>query len=120
MNNKASGLDNISIKILKTGALIMQLLEDCSRALNRDRAKIWTKSGIIPLPKKGYLGDTGNYRGISLTSLAAKIYNKLLPERIRSHLDPFLRINQNVFSPKRSTVAHIVTLRRLIKGYTQS
>ena len=119
-NNKASGLDNVPIEILKTWALVMQLLEDCNRVLNGDRAKIWIKSGIIPLPKKGDLGDTGNYRGISLTVVAAKIYNKLLPERIRSHLDPFLRINQNGFRPERSTVAQIVTLRRLIKDYTQS
>ena len=93
----------------------MQLLEVCERTLNGDRAKIWVKSGIIPLPKKGDLGDTVNYHGISLTVVAAKIYNKLLLERIRSHLDPLLRIKQNSFRPGRSTVAQIVALRRLIE-----
>ena len=70
----------------------------------------------MPLPKKGNLGDTGNYCGISLTVVAAKIYNKLLLERIRSHLEPLLRINQNDFHTGKSTAAQIVTLRRLIEG----
>ena len=94
----------------------MKLLEVFNRTLNGDRAKIWVKSRIIPLPKKGDLADTGNYCGISLKVVAAKIDNELLLEIIRSHLDLLLRINQNGFRPGRSTVAQIVTLRRLTKG----
>ena len=37
-------------------------------------------------------------------------------ERIRSHLEPLLRINQNGFHTGKSTAAKIVTLRRLIEG----
>ena len=48
--------------------------------------------------------------------VAAKIYNKLLLERIRSHLDPLPRINQSDFCPGSSTVAQTVTLRRLNEG----
>ena len=55
------------------GALNMHLLEVWNRTLNGNRAKIWVKSGIIPLPKKGDLGGTGSYGGISLTVVAAKI-----------------------------------------------
>ena len=29
-----------------------------------------------------------SYRGISLMSIAAKVYNKILLNRIRAHLDP--------------------------------
>ena len=49
----------------------------CNKTFNGDRPNIWVKSGIIPLPKKGDLGDTRNYRGISLTVTAAKIYKFL-------------------------------------------
>ena len=35
-----------------------------------------------PFPKKGDLGLAKNYRGITLTSIAAKIYNALLRNRI--------------------------------------
>ena len=38
----------------------------------------WTKGCILPFPKKGDLGITKNYRGITLTAIAAKVYNALL------------------------------------------
>ena len=57
-----------------------------------------------------------NVCGIFLTVVAAKIYDKLLLERIRSHLDPLPRINQSDFRPGSSTVAQTVTLRRLTEG----
>ena len=36
------------------------------------------KGCILPFPKKGDLGLVKNYRGITLTSIAPKIYNALL------------------------------------------
>ena len=115
-NNKADGLDNIPIEVWKSGALDQQLLDVCNRTFNGDRPNMWVKSGLVPLPKKGDLGDTGNYRGISLTVTAAKIYNKILLNRIRPYVDPLLRENQNGFRAGRSTLAQILTLRRLIEG----
>ena len=35
-----------------------------------DVPEIWRKGGILPLPKKGELGQTTNYRGITLTAAA--------------------------------------------------
>ena len=60
-----------------------------------------------------------NYRGISLTPTAAKIYSKLLLHRIRPVLENILRDNQNGFREKRSTTAQIFTLRRIIEGVKQ-
>ena len=37
---------------------------------------------ILPFPKKGDLGLAKNYRGITLTSIAAKVYNAQLRNRI--------------------------------------
>ena len=48
----------------------------------------WITNVIIPLPKKGDLSLMTNYRGISLMSIAAKVYNKILLNRIRPHVDP--------------------------------
>ena len=62
------------------------------------------------------MGDTGNYRGISLTVIAKKIYNKILLDRRRPHLAPLLRVNQNGFRTGRSTLPQILTLCRLIEG----
>jgi len=36
--------------------------------------------------------------------------------RIKPHLEPILRMNQNGFRPNRSTIGQILTLRRLIEG----
>ena len=115
-NNKADGLDSIPIEVWKSGALNQQLLDICNKTLNGDRPKVWVKSAIVPLPKKGDLGNAGNYRGISLTATAAKIYNKILLGRIRPHLEPLLRVNQNGFRAGRSTLSQILTLRRIIEG----
>ncbi|KAG1678569.1 putative elongator complex protein 3 [Nymphon striatum] len=60
-------LDDIPIEVWKTGALIDPLLQVCNKTFHGDKPKIWGKSGLVPLPKKGDLGYTKNYRGISLT-----------------------------------------------------
>ena len=107
-NNKASGLDEIPIEVWKSGAWNTQLLEVCNKTLNGDKPDMWAKSGIVAVPKKGDLGLTTNYRGISLTATAAKIYNKMILERIRPHLDPILRINQNGFRGGRSMLVTFI------------
>ena len=71
---------------------------------------------IIPVPKSGDLSKTDNYRGISLICIIAKIYNRLILNRIRSVINLRLRINQNGFRPQRTTVAQILALRRIIEG----
>jgi len=45
-----------------------------------------------------------------------KLYNRMILNRLRPCLDPLLRISQNGFRQKRSTVGQIVALRRLIEG----
>ena len=61
-----------------------------------------------------------NYRGISLLPIAAKMYNKLIQNRLLSKIEPILRNNQNGFRAGRSTLSQILTLRRIIDGITFS
>ena len=49
-NNKASGLADIPGEVWKTGALNAELLDFCNTTLNGDKPKIWSASGIIPVP----------------------------------------------------------------------
>ena len=49
------------------------------------------KGWILPFSKKGDLGLAKNYRGITLTSIAAKIYNVLQRNRIEPQIDNLLR-----------------------------
>ena len=47
--------------------------------------------------------------------IPAKIYNKLILNRIRPKLEPILRKNQNGFRPGRSTLGQVLKLRRIIE-----
>ena len=48
-------------------------------------------------------------------SYAAKGYNKILLMRLRDGLESKLRYNQNGFCPDRSTLQHVLALRRLFE-----
>ena len=74
------------------------------------------KGCILPFPKKGDLGLAKNYRGITLTSIAAKIYNALLRNCIEPKIDNILRKNKNGFRRNRSTTSQILTIRRILEG----
>ena len=60
-NGKASGLDDILIEVWKTKGLLDPLLDVCNITYYGDKPKIWAKSGLVPFPKKGDLGNTNNY-----------------------------------------------------------
>ena len=79
----------------------------------------WITNVIIPLPKKRDLSLMTNYRGISLMSIAAKMYNKILLNRIRPQVDPLLRKNQAGFRPGRSSAQQIHILRRIMEGFKE-
>ena len=115
---KASGEDGITPEILKRCNLDDIILEFCNIALTNgnERPDQWSIINIIPIPKSGDLSLGGNYRGISLSSLVAKVYNKMLLNRIRPRLDPLLRPNQNGFRTGRTTISQILALRRMIEG----
>ena len=53
---------------------------------------------------------------MSLTSIAAKIYNALLRNHIEPKIDYILRKNQNGFRRYRSTTSQILTIRRILEG----
>ena len=53
----------------------------------------WTKGCSLLFPKKGDFGLAQNYRGITLTSIAAKIYNALLRNRSEPRIEKILRKN---------------------------
>ena len=115
-NRKAAGLDEIPLEIWKTRQFDDILLRHCNAVYNQNRIDRWMKGCILPFPKKGDLGLAKNYRGITLTSIAAKIYNALLRNRIEPKIDNILRKNQNGFRRNRSTTSQILTIRRILEG----
>ena len=113
---KAAGLDEIPSEVWKTGEFNDILLNFCNAVYNQQQIDKWTEGCILPFPKKGDLGLALNYRGITLTAIAAKIYNTMLLNRIQPQLENILRKNQNGFRKNRSTVGQILTVRRIIEG----
>ena len=115
-SSKAPGLDNIPPTVWKEPLLHAELLHFCNDALiNGNVPNEWTTAAIIPFPKKGDLTKPENYRGISLSPIAAKIYNKLILNRIQPFIDPLLRPNQNGFRKGRSTLPQILSIRRILE-----
>ena len=114
-NGKTPGLDGFPVELWKLPKIRKVLTKFCNETYNGNRPDEWGISGITPIPKKGNLKLTDNYRGISLTQVASKIYNRLLLNRIRPVLDEVLRPNQNGFRPQRSTSSHILALRRIVE-----
>ena len=114
--SKAPGLDNIPPSVWKEPLLHEELLYFCNDALLHGNVPSeWTTAAIVPFPKKGDLTKPGNYRGISLSPVAAKIYNKLLLNRVYPFIDPLLRHNQNGFRKGRSTLPQILSIRRVLE-----
>ena len=66
--------------------------------------------------KKRDNSKMSNFRGITLMSIAAKLYNRLLLNRIRDHVEPLLLNNQAGFRRGRSCIEHIHVLRRIYEG----
>ena len=114
-NRKAAGLDEIPPEVWKTRQFDGILLRQCHAVYNQNTIDGWMKGCILPLPKKGDLGLVKNYRGTTLTSIAAKIYNALLRNRIEPKIDNILRKNQNGFRRNRSTTSQILMIRRILE-----
>ena len=116
-SGKACGEDGITPEFLKYAGLDDDILGFLNEAfLEGHIQEKWKTLIIIPVPKSGDLSKPDNYRGISLISLVMKLYNRMLLNRLRPAIDPLLRINQNGFRQKRTTVGQILALRRLLEG----
>ena len=108
-NREATGLDEILPEVGKTGEIGEILLQHCNAQYNQNIIDWGTEGCILPFSKKGELG-IAKYRGITLTSIAAKIYNAQLCNCIEPKI---LRKNQNGFRRNRST-SQILTIPQIL------
>ena len=70
---------------------------------------------VLHLPLLRLARLAKNYRGITLTSITAKIYNALLRNCIEPKIEKILWKNQNGFSRNRSTASQILTIHRILE-----
>ena len=112
----AVGVDCIPLEIWENPMFSSYLLELCNIGLTQHiKPKQWSQSAIKPIPKKAN-ASLNQHRGISLNTIAAKLYNKMLLNRIQPHIDPILSWTQCGFRKSRSTLSNILALRRIIEG----
>jgi hypothetical protein len=71
-------IDNLILNIINKGYSSLTLPDK------------WKILNIISIPKSGDLTKTDNYRGISLSSVIGKVYNRMLLNRICPFLDTLL------------------------------
>ena len=79
----------------------------------------WTKSLVMPLPKKGNLRKCENYRTISLISHPSKVMLHVILSRLKSKAEELLSEEQAGFRVGRSTVEQIFNCRVLIEKHLQ-
>ena len=117
-NNKATGLDDIPAEALKTDIdTYVELLYPLFTEIweKEEVPSDWRDGYLIKLPKKGDLSNCSNYRGITLLSVPGKVFNRIILERMKGEMDPWLRDQQAGFRPNRSCVDQIATLRIIVE-----
>jgi len=120
-NGKAAGVDNTQPELLKfADSVIPHLTRVCNMMWQHEATPVDWKNGIIiPLPKKGNLTDCNNWRGIALLSVPGKVFSRVLLNCMKSAVDQLLRQEQAGFSPGRSCMDQIFSLRQIIEKVTE-
>lgn len=119
--HKSTGLDDISPKFLKDGAMVLKIpitflvnfsIQDGVFPDDMKKAK------IKPLFKKNSRLDVGNYRPVSILSVVSKILEKAVFTQLDSFLDKnnLIYEHQSGFRKSYSTDSCLIHLHDYIKG----
>ena len=112
-NSSSPGPDEISQRVLKEVANEVSI--PLSILFNKTMRSgtvpsDWKKANVIPIYKSGQKGKPVNYRPISLTSVVVRVMERIVKERMLTHLKKNKLINpsQHGFLPKKSTSTNLV------------
>lgn len=115
--NKAPGSCGVSAEVWKYGGLSLRnKLHELIVHIWREEKmpQDWKDANIVPIFKKGNRKDCGNYRGISLLSIAGKIMARVILNRIEKYIcTRILPETQCGFRSNRSTIDMIFSLRQV-------
>ena len=115
---KAPGVDCLTVELLKADiTTTVDVLHDlfCEIWVSETVPADWRRGLIVKIAKKGDLTKCGNWRGITLMSVAAKAMGKVLIRRISGGVDAKLRKEQAGFRKGRSTIEQIFVLRNIVE-----
>ena len=123
-NRKSVGIDRIPAEFIKYGGRVIHnhILRICNSVFeNEIPPEDWKINIVIPIPKKSLSRtlQTSDFRGISMMSIPAKIYNRLILNRIYDEINKKLRINQAGFRRNMNTTQQINTIRRILEGFKE-
>ena len=78
----------------------------------------WREGQIVSLFKNGVREEPGNYRGITLLNVVAKLYSRVINNRLLKYLESKHRLHegQGSFKLGRSCIDNISSLNQLIQG----
>jgi len=117
-HGKAAGLDNIPTEFLTQGGLV---LKTCLHSLilkaweEKQAPNDWKDALLVTIFKKGDRRECGNYRGISLLSIAGKILARILLNRLQIVAEIILPESQCGFRPSRGTIDMIFCACQLLE-----
>ena len=115
---KAPGVDCLTVELLKADITkTIDVLHDlfCEIWVSETVPTDWRRGLLVKIAKKGDLTKCGNWRGITLMSVAAKVMSKVLIRRISGGVDARLRKEQACFRKGRSTIEQIFVLRNIVE-----
>lgn len=118
-NGKAAGMDGIRPEMLRYGgkrlAQVLTLLFQFLWKLEY-MPQEWKQGGIFPIYKKGGAEDPNNYRGITLLSVVAKVWDRIINTRLTKWGEKrgLLRDEQGGFREERGCVDLIFMLAEVL------
>lgn len=119
-SNKSAGPDELTTDMIKVlGPVGIHWVTRLFKCIwqNGKVPDDWGRGEIITLFKKGSKRQCKNYRGITLTSQIAKIFEKILLNRVGDKIEEELSEEQHGFRRGRSTVDLIFALRQVVEKY---
>lgn len=124
-NGKATGLDGISNEMIKYGQhiLIKPLTKIFNAVLQSGLyPQTWAKGYISPIFKTGNPLEPNNYRGITISSCIAKVFNTVLNNRLEKYLtdNNIIHETQIAFKRNNRTSDHMFVLRTLVDKIVKS
>ena len=121
-NKKSPGLDGILNEMIRysQSALLPVLTKIFNNILGTGNyPDTWRTAYIIPIFKKGDVMDTNNYRGITIISNIAKLFNMVIQNRLSKFFMENNLINEKqiAFNKGSRTSDHLFVIKTLVDKY---
>ena len=119
-HTKSAGDDNIPTRLLKLVAT--QIAPSLSQLFNisfdrADQPQDWRDATVSPIHKKGPKNIPTNYRPISLLSVISKVQERIVHDRLYTHIDKYLPVDQSGFRKADGTELQLLRLVHEISAH---